>query len=558
MDRKKAAKKQLRGFPGFQPGYLGSAVILLFLTLCGSVTAFEIPTGIDNIILRWDNTFRYNLGYRLTDPSDALLKNVNMDDGNRNFDKAIVSNRLDILSEFDIQYKRRYGARISAAGWYDNAYEGSLENQSVATSNHMENGLPALGINDTTKFYHRGPNGEILDAFVFGSIDFGNVPVNMRLGRMSIVWGESLFSLTHGIGYAQVPLDALKGAAVPGVEVKELYRPVFNAYAQAQLASNLSIAAQWKLQWEPNRIPEAGSYYSSSDMLLGAGETLISGPIRFRKADDAQPTGKGDWGVMVRWSPDCFKENGAIGLYYRRLSDTSPQLILNPFMLQYYAAYGDAIDLYGISFTRQILSTSLGAEVSYRRNMPLNGDTAISAVRPKEGELFGPRGNTMHAVLNAIIPWSKPFDAKFTRIDLATISTEVYWSRWDSVSQGYNLFKGRPSYTAMDRVTENNAGITVAFTPSWYSFLPGWDLSMPITYGAGLYGNSAVAGGGSEHAGSYSFGFVLDGFARYNFSLKYSNYFGEYDVGPTGALRTTNGATLFDRGTILFTFKTTL
>ena len=527
----------------------------MLLMSCGIAGAFEIPTGNEDVTWRWDNTFRYNMGLRLTSPSNALVLNANMDDGDRNFDKSIVSNRLDILSEMDVVYRGRYGARVSAAGWYDNAYEGTLENKSVVTSNHTVNGVAALGINDTTNFYHRGPNGEILDAFVFGKFDIGNVPVNLRFGRAATMWGEALYSATNAIGFAQVPLDLMKALSVPGAEVKELYRPLFNAYMQAQLLENLSMAAQWMLQWEPNRYPESGSYYSATDMLLTGGETLIYGPYRFRHADDVQPDGKGDWGLSFRYTPAYMAGNGAIGFYYRRTSDRNPQVILSPVAGNYFLAYGDGIDIYGMSYTQRVSSVSLGAEVSYRQNMPLNSNTAASTVRPKEGDLLGPRGKTFHGLINAIFPYNPP---KWTTVDFSTIAMEATWSHWDSVSQGWSLFKGNPAYTAMDRVTDHNVTFQIGVTPNWYQIINGWDLSMPLSYSVGLYGNSCVATGGNEHAGSYSVGIAMDGWSKYNMTLKYSNYYGEYNVGPTGALNQNNSATMFDRGTLMFTFKFTL
>jgi len=557
MDKKKTAKKRLRVFQSSQISYL-AAVILLFL-LCGSVAAFEIQTGNEDIRLNWDNTFRYNLGYRVTDPSDEILKNVNMDDADRNFDKGIVSNRLDILSELDLVYKSRYGFRISAAGWYDNAYEDSnLDNNSVATSNHMSGGVPALGLNDYTKFYSRGPQGEILDALVFGKVNVGSIPVNLRFGRSAIVWGETLLGGIHNIGYAQVPLDSQKSYSVPGAEVKELYRPIFNAFAQAMLTSNFSIAAQWMLEWQPTRFAEAGSYYSTTDIAFSGGETLISGPIRFRHGADVQPDGRGDYGVMARWTPKCFDTNGTIGIYYRRFSDNIPQTILDVARLQYYFAYGDAIDLYGVSFNRQIAEASIGAELSYRVNMPLVSDTGITfGVRPREGQLFGARGKTWHGLVNAIIAWKPPV---YTKIDNTSTAAEITWSHVDSVTQAFTSFKGRPSYTGLDRVTEHAVQAAVNFTPQWVQVFPGWDLSIPLTYKVGLYGNAAVTGGGNEHAGLYAFGLTMDGFYKYNISLKYSNYFGEHTTGPTGAFTLGSGteASLFDRGTIQLTFKMTL
>src|SRR5215813_7011489 len=104
---------------------LAAALAALFAS---PAIAFEIPEINPDLEMRWDNTFRYNIGGRLQGQDPAILGAVNNDDGDRNFSKgSLVTNRLDILSELDIVWKKNFGARFSAALWYDNAY-GSLDN----------------------------------------------------------------------------------------------------------------------------------------------------------------------------------------------------------------------------------------------------------------------------------------------------------------------------------------------------------------------------------------------------------------------------------------------
>ena len=106
-------------------------------TMAGNSYALEIPVGNEDLNVRWDNTIRYNYAHRIEAQDEALLKNPNFDDGNRNFDKGMVSNRLDILSELDVVYKNKHGMRVSVAGWYDDAYNQGFDNNNVATSNHL-------------------------------------------------------------------------------------------------------------------------------------------------------------------------------------------------------------------------------------------------------------------------------------------------------------------------------------------------------------------------------------------------------------------------------------
>src|SRR5450830_505681 len=110
--------------------------------------AAEIVTDNPDLAIRFDNTIKYNYANRISSQNAAILKSVNNDDGDRNFNKGTVSNRVDLLTEFDLVYKKDMGMRVSAAAWYDAAYS-SLDNQNVATSNHIgPDGKPALGLSD--------------------------------------------------------------------------------------------------------------------------------------------------------------------------------------------------------------------------------------------------------------------------------------------------------------------------------------------------------------------------------------------------------------------------
>src|SRR5476649_2818440 len=187
--------------------------------------AAEIVTDNPDLSVRFDNTIKYNYANRISDQNAAILKSVNNDDGDRNFNKGTVSNRLDLLSEFDLVWQNRMGFRISGAAWDDAAYN-HLDNTNVASSNHLgADGKPAIGLSDYASRYQKGPSGEILDAFVFGRFELGDMPVNVKLGQHTLYWGESVLSPIHGVNYGQSALDLIKGYSVPGSDAKELFLP---------------------------------------------------------------------------------------------------------------------------------------------------------------------------------------------------------------------------------------------------------------------------------------------------------------------------------------------
>ena len=543
------------------------AVALSLVGICREAGAFEIDTGNENVRLSWDNTFRYNLAYRVKDQNKAIISNPNNDDGDRNFNKGIVSNRLDLLSGLDLVYKGDHGIRVSGAGWYDQRYKDHLDNTSLATSNTLKNGRPTNDLNDFVDRYYAGPNGELLDAFVFGKLNIGPVPVNVKVGRHSVMWGESLLlgGYVHSVAYAQTAVDLGKGQAQPGVEAKELFRPLNSISLNAQVTERLSIAAQYYLQWERNLLPEGGTYLGTTDALLGGGNSFIAGfhPllgfIRFPHGNDIEPDQNGDWGVSARWNPRWL--DGSLGLYYRNFSDKIPQLFImpsGPTAGTWQGAYASGIRLYGISLSKQVAGVSVGLEFSYRQGMPLVSDPVTilpGSPLPIRGTPPGAIGNTLHGLVNfiGIISPTPVFDT-------ASWNLEFSWNNWVDVTKGNQYFKGRDSYSAIDRVSKDFVGVGAGFTPTWYQVLAGVDLSMPLSISTGLIGNSAVAFGGNKNAGSYSVGIGADIFTKYKVDLKYIDFFGDYDTNPmTGAVTVANGgsALLKDRGMITLTLKVT-
>lgn len=533
----------------------------------GTAGAFEIPTGNDDIQWRWDNTLRYTLSQRVKGQNNAIINNANIDDGDRNFDVGIVSNRLDLLSEMDLVYKNNYGVRFSGAGWYDQRYRQHLDNSSPFTSNHLANGQPTTGLNNYADRYFAGPSGELLDAFTFGIFTIGDIPINVKVGRHTVYWGESMLGNggTHGIAYAQSAIDIAKGLGTPGVEMKELFRPRNQVSAQAQLTNELSVAGQYYLQYEHNRHPATGTYLSFLDFLGNGGESMIvGGPTpaglpRAGNAGDIDPRQARDWGVSVRWSPAWLA--GTLGFYYRNFTDVEGQLHLNlsmipevgPVPTSYQWAYPTGIELYGISLSKQVAGISIGSELSYRRNMPLLSEAApiltfAGQSAPGAGDTLGARGDTWHALVNTLYIFSKS-----PLYDTATGIAELTWNRWSHVTQHGELFKGRDDYAnkSFDGVSKDYFGGAVNFTPTWFQVIPGVDLSMPLSASMGLSGYSAVTAGGNKNCGTYGLGFGADIFQKYKAELKYVGFFGPYENRANAEY-----SSLKDRDMVTLTLKT--
>jgi hypothetical protein len=538
--------------------------------------AFEIETDNPDLSIRWDNTVRLNFANRVEARDPKIGNSALADEGTYSFDKGDwVTKRADLLSEFDLIYKKRFGARLSGTAWYDAAYG----DESRSNPNPPLVNLPSYIGNqysDTLKRLYHGGTGELMDAFVFGAVDIGDVPVQAKLGRHTVYWGESLFlgGHMHSIAYAQNPLDLQKGFATPGTEAKELFRPLNQLSLQAQVTDTLSLAGQAMFEWESARYPEGGTYYGPVDFVFnGPDRQFVPAPAAFGgpgfalRGNASEPKQSGEWGLSARWSPEWL--DGTAGLYYRNFADKLPQTFLTSLPLatrQYNLIYADNIELFGISLAKNVAGVSVGAELSTRHNTPLTSQVlGVVPGLPTPGDTAGPRGDTVHALVNflGIVPATPVFDS-------ASWAAEVQWSQWTKVRSGANLFNAvgfapcnaTATAPAKDKwdgcATKNYTGVAFAFTPNWYQVFPGVDLSAPVTYAVGVSGNAATVFGGNEGLGNYTVGVGADVFQKYRFDLKYIDYLGRYKDNGT-AVTSVNGLTTYlrDRGAVALTFKTT-
>lgn len=328
---------------------LASVLASVALGGAGSGWALQFDTGNSDLELRWDNTLKYNLMNRIEKQSSDVVASANpalYDDGDLGFDRGVVSNRFDLLSEFELVWKQDFGFRVSAAAWYDYAYRGRNDHPGVnkryrINGNYTDtwHGLtvrPGEYLDETKDIHHR--DAELLDAFVFTNVALGSTELSMRLGRHALYWGQSLFvgGAVNGIAGSMAPIDLSKGLGVPGSEARELFLPSNKFSASWQLTPNVALVGYYSFEFEPTRYPYPGSYLALSEISMDHAEflTLIPGQVSpvngmllaprtgFVRSSSEKPGG-GEFGLGVQY---VFPESGLeLGVYYLNYHDKYPQ-----------------------------------------------------------------------------------------------------------------------------------------------------------------------------------------------------------------------------------------
>lgn len=513
--------------------FAGAAAISL---LCGSAGAFEIDTGNPNINLSWSNTVQYSAAFRVRDQNlgvagDPATAQVNTNDGDLNFGRGLISNRFDLLSELDFRYGQIGGFRVSAAGWYDSVYFGHTDNPGNQGVNSLSTDYRNF-TRDTRQLH--GAKAELLDGFAYTNVELGDMSLNLKGGRYTQLYGESLFFGSNGIAAAQTPLDLVKALSVPNSQFKEIARPVGQIGGQLLVNSSLSVGAYYQLEWRKSRLPAAGSYFSFADFVDAGGETVLLGPGVFtRRSKDITARNNGQGGLQIKYRAD----DSEYGFYAARFHDKMPQFYIRPginarggSMGDHVQVYGENIRTVGASVSTLIGDTNVAGEISYRDNMPLvaSGNAVVlpgNAVADGGRNARFPKGRTLHANVSAI-----GFIGANSIWDHASFIGEFAYNQRLAVTHNRDQLDAK--------ATRHAGALQIVFQPEFFQVLPDLDIQVPIGISYGLFGRSSVNGAlfPSQHGGNISLGVKADLAKTWQGSLNYTHYFGRGGsvVRPTG------------------------
>ncbi len=547
--------------PGLRRALMAGSILCGVAAIAPGAMAIEFETGTPDFKLRFDNTLKYSGVARVAGRQGQLADRPpftqGFDDGDRNFGRGLVSNRVDLLSELEASYQD-FGLRVSGAGWYDTVYRHGNDHDSPATSNNYS--VSSRSFTDGTARV-MGGKAELLDAFVSGRGQIADMPLSLRAGRFAQQWGESIFFGANAVAGGMAPVDVAKLTAVPNATFRETIRPVGQVSANLQVNANVSIGAYWQFEHGYNRLPAAGSYFATSDNLPDGGESILVTTIGntrniLTRAKDVKPNGLEQLGGQVKFRvPGLEPEFGVYALLFdgkAAATTYSSPVAASPVANlaanlrqagQFRWVYPEKTQLYGVSANQSFDEVNVGLEMSMRRNAALASfPQALSAAGFSGAGSDNPRfavGDTVHANLSAV--WD---------IGRNPLSEEASL-------MGEVAFNGRLRMTANPAALDPNAdryAVASRFLLSlgYRQVLPGLDLRVPIGFSYSPAGRASALSSGFavDKGGDISIGVAGTYDGVWNVSLGYTHYYGKADSflnGVTGQNYQTFGQALADR-----------
>jgi hypothetical protein len=497
---KKTTLSQLIG-----PSVLASSLLALTVNQAHAVS-WDFEEG---ITVDLDTSLTYDAQWRVEDRDNTIitaggggLPGFLTDDGNKNFDDGdMTQNRISFSSDLDINYNSG-GVFLRARGWYDDIYN---DKSLAGAKSFQQDGIDL----------HKSEI-ELLDAFIYHTFDIGERSLSLRLGEQVVNWGESLY-VFGGISAAQGPIDASKANA-PGVELKDIFMPIGQVYAEMDITDSFSMGAYYQYGWEEIRIDAPGSYFNVVDVLgqgsVGDTFDVLGLPVVEDKPD------KGQWGIAIRYLAEALN-NTEFGLYYLTYNDfvPTPQLlppILGPQLTQ---EYFEDINLLGASFGTVFGDTNVSGEITYRDGQPVQLKIP-GAFYFTEAETLQAQVSVIHLISGTVLA------------DSLTIVGEVGYNRVldidaDPIAQAVGI-DVNDIHGALDH-DRNAAGATVSVKADYYNIASGLDLAVTTTYRNDFSGVSSVAFTFNEGVEQLSLTADFSYLNNHNFGISYVTFMADPD-----------------------------
>nr|WP_290581433.1 DUF1302 domain-containing protein [Ketobacter sp.] len=223
-----------------------------------------------------------------------------------------------VTVDMELNYKN-YGAFVRGKAFYDHR---------IVNGDGRTDEPPFFPDNQPAQ--SAGTSADILDAFVWGDWWLGDKPLNVRLGKQVISWGEGLF-FPNGINSVN-PVD-VNALLAPGSEVKDALIPLNALYASIGLTEALTLEGFVLFEWKETLLPECGTFFSTTDL---AGPNCYGGfypsglevgapgasTVHLPRDSDMTPDDDGQFGIAARYFVDSIETE--FGLYYMNYHSRLP------------------------------------------------------------------------------------------------------------------------------------------------------------------------------------------------------------------------------------------
>ncbi len=482
------------------------SIIAALVLLPRQACAWQLWTASDGTSLSWNTTLQQTEAFRLEPANAALLLDPNGDDGDRHFRPGLISSRTDLFSEFDYS-EQSFGARVSVAGWIDPVYLGRNDNDDAASFNPVSK--PPGSFPDAVRTLH-GLQADLLDAFVHGKFMIGTVPLTLRVGRHTLIWGESLFFGGNGIASAQAPTDVIRARSVPDATARETFLPVTQLSGSVRLGPGLSLEFYDQFEWRRDRLPGVESYFSTTDILDQGGERILLGGGSLRRTADATPDAFGQAGAALRAGDGLIDW----GVYALQADARTPLVMVDRARGTYHLDFTGRSRILGASLSTFVGNDALAGELSFHQGVPVGVPGGLQA----SGSGPPPRADSVNAQVSLV--------------------SQLRPSRlWDSADLLAELAGNTVLQASHDAASVSAAGSTtmaaeLQLVLHEFHVLPSIDLAPSATLAYGLLGRSGIDTEMVQGSGSLTLALNLDYRTVWHARLQWTHFIGAPSAQP--------------------------
>ncbi len=535
----------------------------------------------NNLEINLTTTLSYTGLMRVNSPSALLDGNVTVtpgaltgspipqtnsvgNDGDRNFQHGLVGNLFEAVPVLDIR-DGDFGAHVSGQIYLNTSYLGTTQN-----GTHPNSAIFTAKTNDFTSATRNvdGENAQLLDAFVFGQHDFADGQVvQLKVGRQTLLWGQSLFFPTDGISGGQAPIDVVTAQNSINPQAQQVFLPVGQVVLTYHPVQGTTLQGFYQFEWEHDYFQGEGAYFNGANYVGPGASTVILPPFEaglfgisgtnayFERSKDLDPEHQnGQFGLSLQQEVGDYD----FGVFVERFDAKAPAIYANPGIgigtplkdgIQagtFNLVYPRDILLQGASFSTNVGAANVAGEFSVREHDPL-----IPANFCVEGEPES--GSSQNANGSQLCPVGDVWDAQIS---------EIYVTPGIPLDPGGVSILGEAIVNHLIKVTSNREGLRpfgqataaafdLSVTPTYNDVLPSLNVTFPIGLTYDFLGRSEVDSSIQHGNAILDVGVAANYKVVWNASISYQDYLGKASL----AGEDTTYNTLADRGFVSFNIQ---